>query len=193
MKGIHILAISIAGLSALLAVTVYGQTGTNTANNGPPVATVEDAAGNLHVPDGYRTSYEFLGSWGVAADEGQGLKDVHVVYASPGTISAYLKDGRFPDGTVLVKEVFQAATGDMTTGTVSHADTLKGWFVMVKNSSGRHAGNRLWGDGWGWSWFDAGNPSRTTSTDYRADCQTCHVPAQASDWIYVDGYPPLRH
>jgi hypothetical protein len=59
----------------------------------------------------------------VAADEGQGLKDVHVVYASPGTISAYLKDGRFPDGTVLVKEVFQAATGDMTTGTVSHADT----------------------------------------------------------------------
>jgi hypothetical protein len=21
------------------------------------------------------------------------------------------------------------------------------------------------GDGWGWSWFDAGNPSKTTSTD----------------------------
>jgi hypothetical protein len=30
---------------------------------------------------------------------------------------------------VLVKEVFDAATGAMTTGTVSHAQTLKGWFV----------------------------------------------------------------
>jgi hypothetical protein len=34
----------------------------------------------------------------------------------------------FPDGSVLVKEVFQAATGPMTTGTVSHAET---WFVMT--------------------------------------------------------------
>src|SRR6516164_8729835 len=105
---------------------------------------------------------------------------------------AYRKDGRFPDGTVLVKEVFQTATGDMTTGTVSHAETLKGWFVMMKDSKGRHAGNKLWGDGWGWSWFDADSPSKTTSTDYKTDCQSCHVPARASDWIYVSGYPPLR-
>jgi hypothetical protein len=45
---------------------------------------------------------------------------------------------------VLVKEVFQTATGDMTTGTVSHAETLKGWFVMVKDSKGRYPGNALW-------------------------------------------------
>jgi hypothetical protein len=80
----------------------------------------------------------------------------------------------------------------MTTGTVSHAETLKGWFVMMKDSNGRHAGNKLWGDGWGWSWFDAANPSKTTSTDYKTNCQSCHVPARASDWIYVSGYPPLR-
>jgi Cytochrome P460 len=57
---------------------------------------------------------------------------------------------------------------------------------------GRHAGNKLWGDGWGWSWFDAANPSKTTSTDYKKDCQSCHVPARVSDWIYVNGYPPLK-
>jgi hypothetical protein len=50
---------------------------------------------------------------------------------------------------VLVKEVFRAATGQMTTGTVSRADTLKGWFVMMKDSNGRYVGNNLWGDGWG--------------------------------------------
>jgi hypothetical protein len=63
-----------------------------------------------------------LGSWAVAADQGQGSKELHVVYASPGTIAAYRRDGRFPNGAVLVKEVFQAATGQMTTGTVSHSE-----------------------------------------------------------------------
>src|SRR5262249_58028909 len=79
---------------------------------------VADDAGNLHVPDTYRTTYELLGSWAVAADQGQGSKQLHVVYASPATIAAYRTDGRFPDGAVLVKEVFKAATGQMTTGTV---------------------------------------------------------------------------
>ena len=45
--------------------------------------------------------------------------------------------------------------------------------------------------GWGWSWFDATNPQKTTSTDYTTDCQSCHVPARQSDWIYTHGYPVL--
>jgi hypothetical protein len=81
----------------------------------------------------------------------------------------------------------------MTTGTVSRADALKGWFVMVKDGTNRYPRNALWGDGWGWSWFDADNSTKTTSTDYRLNCKSCHVPAHATDWIYVDGYPPLKH
>jgi hypothetical protein len=34
---------------------------------------------------------------------------------------------------VLVKEVFDAATGKMATGTVSRAEKLKDWFVMMKD------------------------------------------------------------
>jgi hypothetical protein len=70
----------------------------------------------------------------------------------------------------------------MTTGTVSHAQTLKGWFILMKDSKNSHPGNKLWGNGWGWSWFDAGNPSKTTSTDYKQDCLPCHEPARATDW-----------
>ena len=174
----------------MVAVAANGQIGRTASSNGQ-AETIVDAAGNLHVPHSYRSTYQFLGSWAVGSDQGQGSKELHVVYASPGTVTAYRRDGRFPDGTVLVKEVFQAVTGGLTTGTVSHAGTLKGWFVMVKDSNGRYAGNKLWGDGWGWSWFDAANPSKTTSTDYKADCQSCHVPARGSDWVYVRGYPPL--
>ena len=191
MKTASMTVISIAGISTVIAVAANGQM-TTAPSSGLQTETVADATGNLHVPDGYRATYQFLGSWAVAADQGQGSKEVHLVYASPGTVSAYRKDGHFPDGAVLVKEVFQASTGPMTTGTVSHVETLKGWFVMMRDNIGRHPGNALWGDGWGWSWFDAANPSKTTSTDYRVNCKSCHVPAQASDWVYVGGYPPLK-
>jgi len=184
-------ALAITGMAGLLViVAVHGQRDASASRTG--AEGVVDAMGNLRVPDAYRTTYQLLGSWAVAADQGQGSKELHVVYASPGTITAYREDGRFPDGAVLVKEVFQAATGQMSTGTVSHAEALKGWFVMVKDRDDRHVGNKLWGDGWGWSWFDADNPSKTTSTDYKWNCRSCHVPAQASDWVYVGGYPPLK-
>ena len=180
-----------AVLTLLVLMPVSWQLGV-TATNDPKTETVVDASGNLRVPGDYRAAYQSLGSWAVAADQGQGAKEIHVVYASPGTIAAYRKNGHFADGSVLVKEVFEATTGAMTTGTVSHAETLKGWFVLMKDSKNSHPGNKLRGDGWGWSWFDAANPSKTTSTDYKADCLPCHQPARATDWIYVGGYPPLR-
>lgn len=162
------------------------------SNGGPAETRVVDANGNLRVPENYRTLYQALGSWAIAADDGSGSKQIHDVYASPGTIDAFRETGRFPDGAVLIKEVFATSTNSMTTGTVSRADKLKGWFVMVKDSKNSHPGNPLWGDGWGWSWFDADKPLKTTSTDYKSDCQGCHVPAQSTDWIYVSGYPALR-
>ena len=178
-------------LTLLVLLPASWQPGVTTAND-PKTETVVDASGNLRVPGNYRTTYQSLGSWAVAADQGHGAKEIHVVNSSPGTIVAYRKNGHFADGSVLVKEVFEATTGAMTTGTVSHAQTLKGWFVLVKDNKNSHPGIKLWGNGWGWSWFDAANPSKTTSTDYKVDCLTCHVPAQASDWIYVQGYPALK-
>jgi hypothetical protein len=178
--------------AGLLAIVAYGHGDTLEFDRVAPARAVVDAHGNIHVPDGYRSTYEFLGSWAVAADESRGAKDLHVVYASPGAVSAYRRNRDFPDGAVLVKEVFAAATTSMTTGTVSRAETLKGWFIMVKDARGRYPGNKLWGDGWGWSWFDAGSSSKTTSSDYKVNCLACHIPAQSSDWIYVNGYPPLK-
>jgi len=183
--------VTLAGLVAI-AAAAYGQMGTIASSGERKVEAIVDATGNLRVPDAYRTDYQFLGTWAVAGEQGPDLKELHVVYASPGTIDAYRESGRFPDGAVLVKEVFQAANGQLTTGTVGHAENLKSWFVMIKRDGSPYAGSKLWGDGWGWSWFDADNPSRTTSTNYKTDCLGCHVPARGSDWVYVDGYPPLK-
>jgi len=193
MRAVHV---RILGISVVAAATIaIGGSGAMKAiaqADSSYADAVVDAYGNLRVPRDYRATYQLLGSWAVAADEGRGSKELHVVLASPGSVEAFRKDGHFPEGTVLVKEVFKTATKQMTTGTVSRADKLNGWFVMVKDGAGRYAGNALWGDGWGWSWFDAADPSKTTSTNYKSDCRSCHVPAQASDWVYVDGYPPLK-
>ena len=35
-------------------------------------------------------------------------------------------------------------------------------------------------------------PTVAASLDYRENCKSCDLPAQATDWIYVDGYPPLK-
>jgi len=191
MRIVGALGVALAGLSVIGVVTAYGQIDTRSQYGGTTAAVVDDK-GNLRVPADYQTTYQMLGSWAVAKDDGPGSKQIHMVYASPGTIAAYRKDGHFPDGTVLVKEVFKTTTKDMTTGTVSSAGALAGWFVMVKDTVGRFPGNKLWGDGWGWSWFDAANSAKTTSKDFRADCLGCHIPAKATDWIYVFGYPGLK-
>jgi Cytochrome P460 len=191
MRSAMVAALGLA-LFGSVAVLAQAQTGSVATQAVGSRSTAVDADGNIRVPSNYRTAYEFLGSWAVAADRGSGAKQMHIVYASPGAVAAYRKSGRFPDGTVLVKEVYAASTGSMTTGTVSHEQALQGWFVMVANGKNDHSGNKLWGDGWGWSWFDAGNPLKTTSTDYKADCQGCHVPARATQWIYVQGYPVLH-
>jgi hypothetical protein len=188
MKSLQVAVSIILGVLGLL-----GYARPEAALGAPHSESIADAQGNLRVPKDYRSRYEFLGSWAIAADSGKGSKQIHTVYASPGAVAAFKKDGHFPDGAVLVKEVFDVDTAAMTTGTVSRAKSLQGWFVMVKDSKGSHPNNKLWGDGWAWSWFDAPAPGKTTSTDYKKDCLGCHVPAKGTDWLYVQGYPPLQH
>ena len=118
MKTTSIL-IGLAGLVATALVAAEVQKHASAATSDQSTQTVVDAQGNLRVPEDYRTAYQFLGAWAIAADQGKGSQQLHVVYVSPGTIAACRKDGHFLDGSVLVKEVFETATEPMTTGTVS--------------------------------------------------------------------------
>lgn len=152
-----------------------------------------DEYGNIRVPDiDYRKDWSQLGSWAVAESPGAvGSQGIHSVYTQPDSVVAYQKNGKFPDGTVLIKELFSTTTQDMTTGTVSRANQTLGWFVMIKDENDRFPNNQLWGDGWGWAFFDAADRANTTTTDYVGECKACHVPAEANDWVYIEGYPVL--
>jgi len=147
-----------------------------------------DKTGNIRKPSDYRDKYEALGTYTVLDPKGD---QMHLTYASPGTAGYYRKTGKYADGTVLVKEVFGTDHARMTTGDAHWASGTKVWFVMIKDAKGRYPGNALWGDGWGWALFKSDAPDKQVATDYKKDCLGCHIPAKATDWVYVQGYPVL--
>ena len=147
-----------------------------------------DKAGNIRKLNDFRDRYQMLGTYVVLGPKGN---EMHMTYASPGTAEIYRKTGKFPDGTVLVKEVFGTDHAQMTTGDVHWASGTKVWFVMIKDEKGRYPSNPLWGDGWGWALFKSDAADKQAATDYRKDCLGCHIPARSRDWVYVQGYPVL--
>ena len=148
--------------------------------------------GGISLPAHYREKFLHLGTWAVAKKPDTPVHELHNVYTRPEDIQAYRKDGKFPDGAVLMKDVTSVASEKLTTGQATWAKDIKIWFVMVKDAKGRFPKNDLWGDGWGWALFEAKDPKRNVATDYKTDCLTCHVPAKKDDWLYVRGYPVLK-
>jgi hypothetical protein len=148
-----------------------------------------DKAGNIRKPADVRDTYQSWGAFAVLDPKGN---QMHLTYASPGTAEAYRRTGKFPDGAVLVKEVFGTEHATLTTGDAHWAAETKVWFVMIKDSKGRYPNSALWGDGWGWALFQADAPDKQVATNYKKDCLGCHVPAKGTDWIYIQGYPVLK-
>ena len=90
-----------------------------------------DNAGNIRKPADVRDSYQALGTYSVVDLNGD--TELHYTYAAPGTAEYYRKNGKFAEGTVLVKEVDTTDHGKMTTGDVHWASGTKVWFVMIKD------------------------------------------------------------
>jgi Cytochrome P460 len=149
-----------------------------------------DNTGNIRKPADFRDLYQELGVY--TPVDFNNNTEMHYTYAPPGTAEYYRKNGKFADGTVLVKEVFATDHAQLTTGDAHWATNTKVWFVMIKDDKNRYPNNPLWGDGWGWALFKADAPDKQVATNYKKDCLGCHVPAQSTDWVYVQGYPVLK-
>jgi hypothetical protein len=179
------------GAIVILTLAILGghQQAKSQTNPGSNGFDLVDKTGNIRKPSNYRDKYEALGAYTILDPKGD---QMHVSYASPGTAEYYRKTGKYADGTVLVKEVFGTDHATMTTGDAHWASGTKVWFVMIKDEKGRYPGNPLWGDGWGWALFKSDAPDKQVATDYKKDCLGCHIPAKATDWVYVQGYPVLN-
>jgi cytochrome c len=144
--------------------------------------------GNVAFPPDFPNGFVFIGSWAVSGTGG--VADIHSVYTRPVDVANFKETGKFLDGAVLVKEVSNTLGAAHTTGNAFWAHESKTWFLMIKDSKQRFPSNPLWGDGWGWAQFDPAT-KKQISTNYKADCLGCHVPAKQSDWVYSYAYPGL--
>src|SRR4051812_42173955 len=184
----------LAGTALIAATIALGSSGRDdpparAAGNFSPYVTKD---GGISRPTDYRDTFEFLGTYAVATKPGQPVDEMHVVYTRPEDIRAYRRDGKFPDGAVLVKEVTKASSDKLTTGQASWDTGIKIWFVMIKDSKGRFPKNPLYAKGWGWALFEAKDPKKNVATSFDASCKACHIPAQQDDWVYIRGYPILN-
>jgi cytochrome c len=153
-------------------------------------ATYVGKTGDISLPDNFRQQWTHLGSWVVNDAKAPGY-GFHDVYTQLEALHTFQKTGKFPDGTVLVKEIRKIGSGKLTTGEALWATDNAIWFVMVKDNKGRFKGNPNWGEGWGWALFEAKNRNTNVSKGYVQSCIGCHTPAKQTDWVFVQGYPTL--
>lgn len=150
-----------------------------------------DASGNIKLPENYRQDWGHAGSWIVADLKAPGY-GFHDVYIQKQAAKIYRDTGKFPDGTVLVKEVRKVEAGAQTTGHAQWAGEPNVWFVMIKDSKGRFANSAHWKEGWGWGLYEAKNPKLNVSKGFAETCMACHTPAKKTDWVFINGYPSLK-
>ena len=164
-------------------------------------STYVDGSGSISLPKDFRGNWIHLGTWvatskapvpGAESAQTTPGAGLHDVYTQPESVKAYQKTGRWPDGTVIVKEVRAISWDDLPTGHVMYAGDRAECFVMVKDAKGRFKGNPHWGDGWGWALFRSADPKKNVSTGYKTDCMGCHEVAKDTDRAFVNGYPTLR-
>ena len=187
MKRVSIVGVTSA---ALLIGVVLGTSFNGNASAADGFSPYVDAMGHISLPKDFRTRFVHLGSWAVVDDRSS--KGLHNVYTERKTVEQYRKTGKFPDGATLVKEIRKLESGELVTGhPVVWGSSPVRWFVMVKDAKGRFDGNPLWAKGWGWALFNADDPKTNVAKSYEADCKNCHIAAEKSDRVFIQGYPTL--
>ena len=169
---------------ALVAATIALGASHPSRPDDPPARAADDFSpyvtkdGGISRPTDYRETFMHLGTYAVATKPNQPVDEMHDVYARPEDVRAYRRDGKFPDGAVLVKEVTRVGSEKLTTGQSHWATDIKLWFVMIKDAKGRFPGNDLWGDGWGWALFLAKEPAQQRGDRLRDRLQDVPHPGQ---------------
>lgn len=151
-----------------------------------------DREGQLIMPKHYR-HWVFVGAPVTPNDMNNGkaaFPEFHHVYIDRKSFEAYRKSGKFPDGTVLVKELATVGAKSSASGNGYFPGELSGVAVAVKDSK------RFAKEPGYWAYFsfadETGKPLARAKALPTAACNTCHQQGGAEDWVFTQHYPVLR-
>ena len=181
--GVAIL-VGIAGLSYVLAVKAA-----------PPerqTALVEFTAdGKLKQPVGYR-KWVYVGevitpnymNGGEAS-----FPEFHAVYMDPESFAHFEKTGKFPDVTVLIKELSSVGSKKASSGNGYFQGDITGLDTTIKDSK------RFKDEPGSWAYFSFGHKyplKKEAAKNPTSACNQCHQKNAKQDWVFTQFYPVLR-
>ena len=147
--------------------------------------------GEMQIPKDYR-QWVFVGAPVTPHDLNNGkaaFPEFHHVYIDPAGFAAYKKSGKFPDGTVLVKELVTVGATSSSSGNGYFAGEFIGIAVSVKDVK------RFPKEPGSWAYFnfmgDDGEPLASAKAQATANCNVCHQ-NNTEDWVFTRHYPVLR-
>jgi hypothetical protein len=179
MKRIPVLVVLFAAAAALLWQPVY--------QAGPAEKTPQYTKdGKLIAPKNYR-EWVFLSS-GLGMTYSKGSPNNNPmftnVFVAPEAYHAFLRTGQWPDGTILMMDMYSSGTeGSINKGGHYQLENMGGFEAHVKDSSRP-------GDLWKFYGFEAKDEAAAARPNGN-DCTQCHVKNGGVEATFVQFYPTL--
>lgn len=156
-------------------------------------APVFDRDGKLTRPLGYR-SWIYVGAPLTPNDMNDGkaaFPEFHSVYIDPESYASYKENGRWRDGTLLVKELVSVGGKVATSGKGYFMGEFLGLEVALKSSE------RFPEEPGHWGFFrftdEKGGPIHDKASVLPTSaCASCHSATAADDSVFTQHYPVLR-
>jgi hypothetical protein len=147
--------------------------------------------GSLSQPQGYR-EWVYVGTPLTPNDMNgreAAFPEFHNVYINPEAWDAYQRTGKFPDGTVLIKELVSVGSKEASSGQGYFMGEFIGLEAAVKDSK------RFAKEPGYWAYFSFGHSyplADATKAQKTDNCATCHQSRAADDFVFTQYYPVLR-
>jgi hypothetical protein len=147
--------------------------------------------GELERPTGYR-KWIYVGTPVTPNDMNGGkapFPEFHSVYMNPKGYNRYEKTGKFPDGTVLVKELVSVGSKEATSGEGYFMGEFIGLEVSIKDKT------RFKDEPGNWAYFSFGHSyplKEKAKAQATSSCNECHDGDADDDWVFTQYYPVLR-
>jgi len=147
--------------------------------------------GELQRPTGYR-KWTYVGTPVTPNDMNKGkapFPEFHSVYMNPEAVNHYEKTGKFPDGTILVKELVSVGSKEATSGNGYFMGEFIGLEVSIKDKT------RYKDEPGNWAYFSFGHKyplKDKAKAQPTASCNECHDGDAGDDWVFTQYYPVLR-
>ena len=182
------LLFSIVGLCVLL---LAGTSLRAIAAQDFPKPTFNDK-GELNRPDVSYREWVYVGTPLTPNDLNGGaanFPEFHNVYIHPADFDGWKRTGKFPDGTVIVKELVSVGTKKATSGNGYFMGEFLGLETTIKDSK------RYKDEPGFWAYFSFGHsyPLADSAAAFpAAACNSCHEVSAADDFVFTQYYPVLR-